>query len=158
MRLFITCDLARQWLKLRRTQELAKLKAEVSANAVTEVAASNAPTPPLVGVCSSPDNRTPPISTGISHPISVSISPPRGASRSPPISTSRSPPPVPAPTPTQSQQQGLRFRNLNDVADLDDAIDKDDCAKLDCEDDYSVVSLADSRRMADLNSFGNDFS
>ena len=39
----ITCDLARQWLHLRRTQELAKLKAEVAA----EAAASNVAAPPL---------------------------------------------------------------------------------------------------------------
>ena len=44
----ITCDLARQWLHLRRTQELAKLKAQIAA----KVAASNEPAPPRFGVCS----------------------------------------------------------------------------------------------------------
>ena len=47
----IICDLARQWLHLRRTQKLAKLKAQV--------AASNVPPPPRVGVCSSPNNTSP---------------------------------------------------------------------------------------------------
>jgi hypothetical protein len=59
----ITCDLARQWLHLRRTQELEKLKAEVAADVAAEVAASNVPPPPLAGVCSSPANRTPSSST-----------------------------------------------------------------------------------------------
>jgi hypothetical protein len=54
----ITCDLARQWLHLRRTQELAKLKAQVVAEQAAEVAASNEPAPPRVGVCSSPNNPT----------------------------------------------------------------------------------------------------
>ena len=56
---FITCDLARQWLRLRKTQELAKLKAKVAADAAAEVAASNVPAPPPVGVYSSPSNKTP---------------------------------------------------------------------------------------------------
>jgi hypothetical protein len=41
----ITCDLARQWLLLRKTQELANLKAEVVANADVAFVASNVHAP-----------------------------------------------------------------------------------------------------------------
>ena len=127
----ITCDLARQWLHLRRTQELAKLKAEVAA----EAAASSVAAPPLVGVCSSPGNKTPSCEQ-----------------QTPPMSASISCPPAPAPAPTQTQDQGIRFRDLNHVAD---DVDDDDCAELDDEDDafldrgYEAVSLTDRRRVYD---------
>ena len=55
----ITCDIARQWLHLRRTQELAKLKAEVAAEAAIDLVASKLPAPPLVGLCSSPPSNSP---------------------------------------------------------------------------------------------------
>ena len=144
----ITSDLARQWLHLRRTQELAKLKAEV--------VASNAPAPPLVRVFSSPGNTTPSCEQ-----------------QTPPISASISPPPAPAPAPTQThhqglgtqtQHQGLGFKDLNHVVDAADAANNDDCAELDDEDDvfldsgYEVVLLTDMRMVSDHNSFGNDFS
>jgi hypothetical protein len=143
----ITCDIARQWLHLRRTQELAKLKAEVAADATTELAASNLPAPPLVGVCSSP--------------------PPISPAPAPVVAPAPAPVAAPAPAPTPIQHQGLGFRDLNhvvDVADAPDAGDDDDCAELDDEDDvfldreYEVVSLTDMRRVSDLNSFRNDFS
>ena len=132
----ITCDLARQWLHLRRTQELAKLKAEV--------AASNVPAPPRVGVCSSPSNVTPSyVQTPSSSPASA---------------------PPPAPTHgqglvfrnalaiTQTHHQGLGFRDFNE----DDDVDVDDCAELDCEEDSSDL-FGDKRRVVDLNSAGSDF-
>jgi hypothetical protein len=131
----ITCDLARQWLRLRRTQELAKLKAEV--------AASNVPAHPVVGVCSSPSNMTPLCDRQTPPSISPSISP----------------------APALTQHQGLGFRDLND--DVVDVVNDDDCAELDCDDEssdvfgdrgYDVVLLRDKRRVADLNCFGNDFA
>lgn len=136
----ITCDLARQWLHLRRTQELAKLKAEVAAEQAAEVAASNVPAPPRVGVCSSPSNVTP--------------------------TPAPAPPPAPAathgrglvfsdaPATTQTHHQGVGFRDLNE--DEDDDVDADDCVELDCEED-SFDLFGDRRRVADLNSFGNGF-
>jgi hypothetical protein len=135
----ITCDIARQWLQLRRTQELAKLKAVVAAEQAAELAASNRPAPPLVGVCSSPPPRSP-------APAHVAA-------------------PAPAPAATPTQHQGLGFRDLNDVAA--DALDSDDCAELDCEDEstdvfgdngFDVLPFSDRRRVADLNSFGNDYT
>jgi hypothetical protein len=158
----ITCDLARQWLHLRRTQELAKLKAEVAADAAAEVATCNLPPPPLAGVCSSPANRTPSTSN-----------PPSPA---PALSPAPAPAPAPAPTPaptatttqhqaptttaTQHQQQGFGFRVLNSDADADG--DEDDCAELDLDDEsqdiftdprYNVQELRDRRR-----TFGLDFA
>ena len=56
------------------------------------------------------------------------------------------------PATTQTHHQGLGFRDLNE----DDDADADDCAELDCEEDSSDL-FGDSRRVADLNSFGNDF-
>ena len=55
----ITCDLARQWLLLHRTQELAKLKAEVAADVVIVFVASNVPAPPPPKVCCSPSEAPP---------------------------------------------------------------------------------------------------
>jgi hypothetical protein len=57
----ITCDMARQWLRLRRYQELTKLKVEVVVDAAVAAAfaTSNVPAPPPAGVCSSPNDTTP---------------------------------------------------------------------------------------------------
>lgn len=46
----ITCDIARQWVLLRRTQELAKLQAEVANDPVAALAASATHVPPRSGV------------------------------------------------------------------------------------------------------------
>ena len=147
----ITCDIARQWLHLRRTQELAKLKAEVAAEAAAELAASNLAAPPLVGVCSSPPS--------ISHAL---------APATPAVAVAAAAP-TPAPAPTPPQHQGLGFRNSNNVAaevglgyrDLNnvdvDPGDDDGCAELD-SDGESDDFFGDRRRVADLNSFHNDFS
>jgi hypothetical protein len=147
----ITCDIAREWLHLCRTQELAKLKAEVVADAAADVAASNLPPPPLAGVCSSPANRTP-----------LSSNPPSPAPAPSPAPTAPAPAPAPAPTATatQHQQQGLGFRDLNSDADVDG--DEDDCAELDLDDEsqdiftdrrYNVQDLMDRRR-----TYGLDFA
>ena len=91
----ITCDLARQWLHLRRTQELAKLKAHV--------AASNVPFLPRVGVCSSPSN------------ISLAPAPTQHQGLG-----FRN-----APAPTHTIYQGSRFRDLNEDDDADDCAELD---------------------------------
>jgi hypothetical protein len=161
----ITCDIARQWFHLRMTQELAKLKGEF--------VASNMPTPPLVGVCSSPPPISPAPAPVAAHAPAhvVAHAPAHVAAHAPAAAPVPDVAPAPAPTPTQHQglgtqtpYQGLGFRDLNHVADAPDAGDDDDCAELDDEDDvfldreYEVVSLTDMRRVSDLNSFRNDFS
>ena len=95
----ITRDLARQWFRLRKTQELAKLKAEV--------VASNVPAPPPVGVCSSHSNKT--LLCDQQTPSSISL--------------------APAPAPAPKQHQGLGLADLNvgvvDVVNDDDCAELD---------------------------------
>ena len=153
----ITCDIARQWLHLRRTQELNKLKAEVAAEQAASLAASNLPAAPLVGVCSSP----PP---NLTAPAPVAAPAPAPAPVAAPV-------PAAAPIPTHHQRvrretplRDLGFRDLNHVADAPDVGSDDDCAELDEGDDvfshrpYGDDLFSDRRRVADLRAFGNDFS
>ena len=50
----ITCDLARQWLRLNKSQKLAKLNAKVVVDAVVACATSNVLAPPPPKICLSP--------------------------------------------------------------------------------------------------------
>ena len=134
----ITCELAKQWLHLRRTQELAKLKAQVAAEQAAELAALNdpAPAPPRFGVSSSPGVATPapaPAPTQSQHNQGL------GFDAAP---SARS----------QAFQQGRVFTDLNEDEDLS----ADDCAELDLPDDSSDL-FSDRRRVQDLNHFGSDF-
>lgn len=51
--------MARQWLLLRKTQELANMKAKVVADADVALVASNVHAPPPPGVCCSPSEAPP---------------------------------------------------------------------------------------------------
>ena len=131
----ITCELARQWLHLRRTQELAKLKAQVAAKQAAELAASNDLAPPRFGVGSSPSNATPapaPAPTqsqqqGLWFDVAPSAR-------------------------TQAFQQGRWFTDLNEDEDLS----ADDCTELDLDDDSEQL-FSNRRRVHDMNHFGSDF-
>jgi hypothetical protein len=170
----ITCDIARQWLHLRRTQELAKLKGEVAA----ELAASNMPAPPLVGVCSSPPSISPAPAQAPAPTAAPAPAHRQGLGFRNFNHVVVAAAPAPAPTPADRQGLGFRnfnnvaadvglgFRDLNNVADVDADAD-DDCAELDSEGESSDVfefrefdanPLNDRGRVVDLNSFGNDFS